>query len=124
MSYRSNTTPANLLAPLLGPSHHSSLPPLSHSSLPSQLSINEVKEGVAVQEQRVKMISLDLFQHAKSGNDQQCKRLIVSGADPHCLDSHGRNLLHVAAQGGHMRTIELFTSCNVDINKVRTYADI
>jgi hypothetical protein len=77
-----------------------------------------VKEGELIQEQHVRIISSELFLNAKSGNDQQCKRLIVSGADPHCLDDNGRNLLHVAAQGGHMRTIELFTSCNVDINKV------
>ena len=42
----------------------------------------------------------ELFKLAADGDDADCKRLIVGGADPFAVDENGRTLLHIAARAG------------------------
>ena len=61
-------------------------------------------------------MSAELLNAALAGNPDEVRRLLAAGAAPDSANEEGQTALHLAARGGHLKTVGLLIGAGADVN--------
>ena len=61
-------------------------------------------------------MSAELLNAALAGTPDEVRRLLAAGAAPDSANEEGQTALHLAARGGHLKTVGLLIGAGADVN--------